>query len=283
MDEQELKEILCLLKDAGVDAKLCDTPIPVSTSTVRCGNPTEMGDESIDDYILIPKSVAGSHPEMFIPAAGLSMIDAGYEEGDLLRVRFGVTAHDGQDVLVLIDGNSTVKTLFTDEDGQKWLVPQNDDFTAFPLREDMNVRLLGVVVGVEKESPHHSSSSCLKSIRKAKQRLKAVKRLSDEQVDAILCEMGDEVRHARQWYAVYRPLVDHELTEKDDFDGFCKRVHRLLPDHEHLPTAKELSRMAVQSFAKAVVLWDRKDAPVKGVRFDDYLRIALLTDAKLTQ
>ena len=220
---------------------------------------------------------------MFIPAAGLSMIDAGYEEGDLLRVRFGVTAHDGQDVLVLIDGNSTVKTLFTDEDGQKWLVPQNDDFTAFPLREDMNVRLLGVVVGVEKESPHHSSSSCMKSIRKAKQRMKAVKRLSDAQVDAIICEMGEEVQHARQWYAVYRPLVDHELTEKDDFDGFCKRVNRLLPDHEHLPTAKELSRMAVQSFAKAVVLWDRNDAPVKGVRFDDYLRIARLTDAKLTQ
>ena len=283
MDKQELKEMMDLLEKAGVKAELCDTPIPVSTSGVRCGYPTEMGDESIDDYYRIPKSLGGPYLEMFIPVIGDSMIEAGYEEGDMLRVRFGVTPRDGKDMLMLINGASTVKTLFTDEDGVKWLLPQNDEYTAFPLTEDMDVRPLGMVVCVQKDSPHHSSSSCLKAIRKAKQRMKAVKRLSDEQVDAIICEMGEEVRHARQWYAVYRPLVDHELTLKDYFDGFCKRVHGLLPDHEHLPTAKELSRMAVQSFAKPVVLWDRKDAPVQGVRFDDYLRIARLTDAKLTQ
>ena len=283
MTEKELKEIMALLEKAGVNAELCDTPIPVSTSSARCGNPSELGDESIDDYYMIPKALGGPYPEMYIPVIGDSMIDAGYEEGDMLRVRFGVQPRDGKDMLMLIDGASTVKTFFTDEDGVKWLVPQNDEYTAFPLTEDMDVRPLGMVVKVEKDSPHHSSSSCLKAIRKAKQRMKAVKRLSDAQVDAIICEMGEEVLHARQWYAVYRPLLDHELTEKDDFDGFCKRVHRLLPDHEHLPTAKELSRMAVQSFAKPVVLWDRNNAPVKGVRFDEYLRIAHLTDAKLTQ
>jgi SOS-response transcriptional repressor LexA len=283
MDEQELKELMRLLENAGVRANLCDTPIPVSTNSARCGEPSEIGDERIDDYILIPKAVVGTHPEMFIPVQGDSMIDAGYEEGDLLRVRFGITAHDGQDVLALIDGACTVKTLFTDEDGQSWLVPQNEDYSAFPLREDMDARILGVVMGVEKDSPRHSSGACMKAIRKAKQRMKAVKRLSDEQVDVIICDMGEEVHHARQWFAVYRPLLDHELTEKGDFDGFCKRVRRLLPEHEHLPTAKEMSRMDVQSFSKPVVLWDRKDAPVKGVRFDDYLRIARLTDTKLTQ
>ena len=283
MNNKELKEMMAILEEAGVKAELCDTPVPVSASGARCGNPTELGDECIDDYYQIPKAVSGPQPEMYIPVVGDSMIDAGYEEGDMLRVRFGVLPRDGKDVVMLIDGACTVKTFFTDEDGVKWLLPQNDEYTAFPLTEDMDVRPLGMVVKVEKDSPHHSSSSCLKAIRKAKQRMKAVKRLSDEQVDAIICEMGEEVRHARQWYAVYRPLVDHELTLKDYFDGFCKRVHGLLPDHEHLPTAKELSRMAVQSFAKPVVLWDRKDAPVQGVRFDDYLRIARLTDAKLTQ
>ena len=283
MNEEEIAELMCLLETAGVNAKLCETPVPVSTNAARCGHPTELVDESIDDYIKIPKSVVGSHPEMFIPAIGDSMIDAGYEEGDLLRVRFGITAHDGQDVVALIDGACTVKTMFTDEDGVKWLLPQNEEYSAFPLSEDMNVQILGVVVGVEKESPHHSSSSCLKAIRKAKQRIKAVKRLSEEQVDDIIIATGGEVQHARQWYAVYRPLLSHELTEKNDYDGFCKRVRRLLPEHEHLPTAKELSRMAVQSFAKPIVLWERNDAPVRGVRFDDYLRIARLTEAKLTQ
>ena len=283
MKEEELKEVVRLLEEAGWQPMVCDTAVPVSLSSVRCGSPTDLTDEDIDDYILLPKSLVGQYPEMYIPVIGDSMVDAGYEEGDMLRVRFGVTVHDGQDVLALIDGACTVKTLFTDEVGLKWLLPQNDKYTAFPLREDMDVRILGVVMAVEKKSPHHSYSSCMKLIRKAKQRMKAVKRLSDEQVDAIICEMGNEVRHARQWYAVYRPLLDHELAEKDDFDGFCKRVRRLLPEHEHLPTAKELSRMAVQSFAKAVVLWERNDAPVQGVRFDDYLRIARLTGDKLTQ
>lgn len=282
MDIEELKEMMRLLKEAGVEAQLCDTPIPVSANGARCGRPEDLEEENIDDYILLPKAVVGQHPEMFIPAIGDSMIEAGYEEGDMLRVRFGVEARDGKDMLMLIDGKCTVKTFFTDEDGVKWLLPQNDEYTAFPLTDDMDARVLGMVMGVEKDSPHHSSTSCLKTIRKAKQRMKAAKKLTPEQVDNVICEMGAMVLKARQWYAVYKPIADRELTEKDDFDGFCERVCRLLPDHEHLPSAKELSRMAVQSFVKKIDLWDRNDAPVTGTRFDYYMRIARMTDEKLT-
>lgn len=175
MDKEELKEVMRLLKEAGIDAQLCDTPVPVSANPARCGWPEDLEDECIDDYILLPKAVVGQYPEMFIPAIGDSMIEAGYEEGDMLRVRFGVEARDGKDMLMLINGKCTVKTIFTDEDGVKWL----------------------------------------------------------------------------------------------------------LPDHEHLPTVKELSRMAVQSFVKKIDLWDRNDAPVTGTRFDYYLRIARMTDEKL--
>ena len=281
MDKEELKEVMRLLKEAGIDAQLCDTPVPVSANPARCGWPEDLEDECIDDYILLPKAVVGQYPEMFIPAIGDSMIEAGYEEGDMLRVRFGVEARDGKDMLMLINGKCTVKTIFTDEDGVKWLLPQNDEYTAFPLTEDMEVRVLGMVISVAKDSPHHSSASCLKTIRKAKQRMKAAERLTETQVDDVICEMGPMVKKGRQWYAVYKPTADHEYTEKDDFDAFCERVRRLLPDHEHLPTVKELSRMAVQSFVKKIDLWDRNDAPVTGTRFDYYLRIARMTDEKL--
>jgi len=63
MDEQELKELMRLLENAGVRANLCDTPIPVSTNSARCGEPSEIGDERIDDYILIPKAVVGTTAE----------------------------------------------------------------------------------------------------------------------------------------------------------------------------------------------------------------------------
>ena len=55
-------------------------------SSVKCGLPSELGDESIDDYVLIPKALVGHHPEMFVPASGDSMLDAGFEDGDLLPV-----------------------------------------------------------------------------------------------------------------------------------------------------------------------------------------------------
>ena len=92
MDKEELKEIMRLLKEAGVEAQLCDTPIPVSANGARCGLPEDLEDENIDDYFWIPKAIVGQQPEMFIPAIGDSMIEAGYEEGDMLRVRFGVEA-----------------------------------------------------------------------------------------------------------------------------------------------------------------------------------------------
>ena len=42
MNEAELKEVMRLLQEAGVRAELCNTAVPVSTSSVHCGLPTEM-------------------------------------------------------------------------------------------------------------------------------------------------------------------------------------------------------------------------------------------------
>lgn len=275
MNEQELKEIFERLKQQGWQPLLCDTPVAISYSKVKCGMPTEIGDEGVDDYWWLPKSLTDMHPEMMIRADGDSMIDAGYEDGDLLRVRFGVTARDGDNVLAWVDGQCTVKSLFTDEDGMRWLVPQNDNYDAIQLTEDMDVRILGVVVGVEKASVRASSRKALSSIRRTKNRLRTAQKLSSSQVDDLLVRIGQSVQHARQWYAVMRPMVDARLQDETDFEGFCRRVCRLLPDHKHLPDPKEVQRMAVLSFAKPVAMWVECDAPVTGKRFRDYLAIAL--------
>lgn len=277
MNEKELKDILALLEAQGLRAQLCDTTVPVSVSAARCGMPSEMGDEGIEDYVLLPKAVVGMHPEMFVPAAGDSMADAGYEEGDLLRVRFGVTAHDGDNVLAMVDGACTVKTLFTDEEGTRWLVPQNERYDAIRLTEEMDVQVLGVVVGVEKAAVRASSRALLAAIRRTKSKERQALRLKDEAVDRHIATMGNQVRHARQWYAVFRALVDYGVMAEDDTQAFCERVKRLLPEHGHLPVAKELQRMAVQSFSKRVAMWNPSNAPVTGTRFRDYLNIAQMT------
>lgn len=283
MKTEELKELLRLLDEAGVKAQLCDKPVPVSSYPVKCGDPTELGDYDLSDYVLMPKALVGSHPEMFIPVEGESMIEAGYEPGDQLRVRFGVAAHDNENVLAWIDGRCTVKTLFTDEDGQKWLVPQNEEYDAIPLTEDMDVRILGVVLYVEKASPRASSRSLQQSIRRTKNKMKVAKKLTVEEVDERIVKIGPMVVHARQWFSVYRALLDKKLTEEDDFQGFCDRVKRLLPDHGHLPEPKELSKMNVLSFSKSLAFWTEYDAPVKGSRFKDYLRIGMTMSGLLSE
>jgi hypothetical protein len=270
----ELIEIYQTLDKQGWKPMVCDTPIGVSSNSVKCGLPNGIGDEDIDDYWWLPKALTNMHPEMLIRADGDSMIDAGYEDGDMLRIRFGMTAQDGDNVLAWIDGQCTVKTIFSDEDGMRWLVPQNDSYDAIPLKEEMDVRILGVVVGVEKASVRASSRKAMSSIIRTKRKLRAARKLSSEQVDELLIRIGDSVQHARQWYAVMRAMVDAEVQDEMDFEGFCSRVCRLLPQHEHLPDPREVQRMAVFSFAKRVSMWVECDAPVTGKRYRDYLAIA---------
>lgn len=283
MEEKELKEIFDLLEKQGMRPQLCDTPVPVSGSTAHCGDPTEIGDESIDDYILIPKSLVGQNPEMYVPAVGDSMIDAGVEEGDLLRVRFGVAAHDGDKVLVMIDGACTVKVLYSDEDDTKWLVPRNDKYDAIELTEDMDVRMLGVVVGIEKVAPRDPSRPLMQSIRRTKNKKRAAKKLSEEEVNQLIVRISTEIQIARQWFSVYRAMVDHGVLTAGDFAGFCNRVKSLLPESTKLPDAKDLSRFEIGSFAKPIALWAENNAPVSGARFNEYKRIALLMGTYLTE
>lgn len=283
MNEDELREIIGIMTQQGWQPMLCDSPVPVSENPVKCGLPTDMGDDSIDDYVLLPKELVGINPYILLPVRGESMIDAGYEEGDRLRVQLGVTAYDGDDVFVWVDGGCTVKTLFTDENGQKWLVPQNDSYDAIMLTEDMDVRVYGVVRGVEKDTSRPSSRKLMQSIRRAKDKMKKAEKLSDKEVDKRIVAVSDKVVHARQWYAVFRALLDWELVEAGDYVSFCLRVKRLLPEHKHLPEAKEISRMAVLSFSRRVSMWTENDAPVRGIRFQDYLNIAMTMSNLLSE
>ena len=101
--------------------------------------------------------------------------------------------------------------------------------------------------------------------------------VSPQHTEEAVRAAATQVKYGRQWYAVYRAMVDREVVGKGNYAGFVAMVADLVPDHECLPAAAELRRMAVQSFNKPVRLWDADDAPVKGQRFDDYLRIARQT------
>ena len=81
----------------------------------------------------------------------------------------------------------------------------------------------------------------------------------------------------RQWYAVFRALVDKGALGADGYEEFVQILHNVIPEHPYHPTSDELKRMEVQSFRHNVTLWDEANAPVTGARFEAYLRIANAT------
>ena len=283
MSEKELQEIFELLEKSGMNPLLCDTPVPVYENIVPAGIPIDPGDAVMGDYILFPRDLAKWDPIFLITVQGDSMRGVGIMTGDQLQVQMDATIHDGDIVLASIDGECTVKTYYTDEFGDPWLVPHNEKCDAIPLTGRTDVRFYGKVVGCLKDAPRGSSRDCMDAIRRTRNGSKQPKEITPERIENAVKTVAIHVEYARQWYAVYRALLDHKAVSEGDFEGFEELVRKTVPDHPRLPKATELGRIAVQSFRKPVSRWDRDNAPVSGGRFLAYLRIAQMTADILTR
>ena len=281
MTEQELKELFDLLEKAGMNPQLCDTPVRYFDNDVKAGIPTEPGDVVQGEYLMLPRSLVGWNLTFVVNVRGDSMREAGISDGDRVQVQTDVEVRDGDIVLASIDGKCTIKAFYTDEQGQKWLVPRNDEYEAILLTEDMNVNIVGKIIGHIKDAPRVSYSECMKTIKRTREAGRAA--VSRQCVEMAVKAVAGQVAHGRQWYAVYRAMADRGAVSDGDYAGFARLVAELVPEHNRLPMAGELRRMAVQSFSRPVALWNPKDAPVTGQRFDDYLRIAQMTAEKMVQ
>lgn len=276
MEIEELRELFSDMLSKDLRPMLCDSQVPKYDTYVPCGSPT-MCYEDISETISLPKELLSMHPEFVIPVKGESMIDAGIETGDMVKVLCGQSPMDGDIVLACIDGEYTLKTYCEYEDGEIWLVPQNEEYQPILLNDQYDVRIIGCVKEIMKKAPRMAYRQCAKIIKRAKQTMVKKQEISREKIDWVLKEIAEKVMLGRQWYAVYRPFADKGIVEEGDYITFCGMVRAAVPNHEHLPAADELQRMAVQSFKKPVRQWNPKDAPVGGKRFLDYKSIGLET------
>jgi hypothetical protein len=114
-------------------------------------------------------------------------------------------------------------------------------------------------------------------VNKTKLKLHMPQKVTRQQVEAMIGGLAKQIKAGRQWYAVFRPLVDVTFLTAKDYDEFVGMVQKVVPDHEHLPKRLELQRMAVGSFTKPVKNWREDNAPVRGTRFYNYKAIAMHT------
>lgn len=285
MEEKELEAIFEQLEAAGWRPQLCDTPIPVYES-VHAGNPVDPGNVPAD-MVLVPKALLSMQPEMMVRVKGNSMVDAGIEDGDVVKMTVGETPRDGDIVVVALDAGCTLKCFYEDDDGTQWLIPQNkaesERYRVIRLDESqVNVHLCGVVKEVFKPLPRMSCRSLRSAVASAKKDMQAEPRVSEQRVTAVINMLGREIKIQRHWYAVCRGMMDVGIYEENEYDLFCKRVAKALPAHEHLPRVDEMQAMAVESFAKPVVKWDERRSPVKGARFGAYKSLGERTIQLLT-
>lgn len=119
--------------------------LPV-VGTVRAGAPAP-ADEEIEGYCTVDP--AHRHGAAFcLRVKGDSMVGAGILEGDLALVRPQPTAHSGEIVVALVDGEATLKRFFR-EAGRIRLQPENPRLAPIVVRPgEAEVVLVGKVVGL---------------------------------------------------------------------------------------------------------------------------------------
>lgn len=276
---EEIKQIFSELEKAGLNPQWCDTPVTFIDSGVQAGIPVHSGDYTRGECVMLPHSLVNGNMTFTIVVRGFSMKDADILPGDHVQLTTGVVPQDGDIVIASIDDEYTLKSFCVDEQGNHWLVPHNSDFKPMQLTPDMNVRILGKVTCVMKDAPRVSHAEQIRILRNSSSfAVRADKQPpTTGQVEEAIRAAGAVVKQKRQWYAVFRALVDAEVYGADEYDPFVATVTGTVPGHGRLPSSAELRRMAVQSFRKEVSRWKESDAPVSKSRFAAYLRIARLT------
>ncbi len=116
---------------------------------VAAGSPI-LAEESIADYCDIPPDMFSPRADYLLTVKGISMIDAGIFEGDLLAVHKTTRANNGDIVVARLGEEVTVKRLQTTRSQHRInLVAENVDFA--PIQVDLRNQpfdIEGISVGV---------------------------------------------------------------------------------------------------------------------------------------
>lgn len=118
------------------------TQIPL-VGRIAAGAPIT-AEQYVEDVFALPTRLTGTGTLFMLEVSGDSMSEGGIFDGDFVVVRSQNTAHNGEIVAAMIDGEATVKE-FSRTDGHVWLLPHNSAYSPIPGDE---ATILGKVVTV---------------------------------------------------------------------------------------------------------------------------------------
>lgn len=116
---------------------------------VAAGSPI-LAAECIDEYLDVPADMFRPRADYLLTVKGISMINVGILEGDLLAVHRTNQANDGDIIVARVDDEVTVKRLQRGRNKSRLqLIAENDDFA--PIEVDLTTQqfsIEGISVGV---------------------------------------------------------------------------------------------------------------------------------------
>lgn len=102
-----------------------------------------------DQCFPFPETVLDNGDYYMLVASGDSMIDAGIDDGDYVLVKQQNIANEGEIVVAMIDGDTTIKRIHYDDSNKKCvLCPENDNYLC---QSYDNIDIQGVVIKVIKD------------------------------------------------------------------------------------------------------------------------------------
>ena len=128
------------------DPEMCEIPI---LGKVAAGHPI-LAVEHATDTVRVDRVLIGGHREVFgLRIVGESMIDDGILDGDYVFVKKTPTAHTGDIVVAMIEGEATVKRYYPEGDRIRFQ-PANSNMAPIIVRrsEFKSVDIIGIVVGI---------------------------------------------------------------------------------------------------------------------------------------
>lgn len=120
--------------------------LPLAGSGVSAGFPSPAEDYAEMSLDLNKELVRNPASTFFARVSGVSMIDEGIGDGDLLVIDRAAEVRDGVLAVCCIDGDFTLKRVRVDRgEGCLWLVPANPDYRPIRVSQEDDFRIWGVV------------------------------------------------------------------------------------------------------------------------------------------
>ncbi len=141
------RTIKVIKKEAGLknsEEEFVEIPV---VGRVAAGYPV-LAEENIEGSIKLDKHFVGPASQLFaLKVRGESMIDAGIMEGDIVVVNKTTNVRNGDIVVALLDGESTLKR-FSREKGNIYLIPENKNYSPISVNKSSDFTIIGKIIGL---------------------------------------------------------------------------------------------------------------------------------------